>query len=369
MSRIDTYDFVNTLQAGSQKKSYVLKTCLQSLERSLEEEDIFNSDSITFYQQWKYLHPQLFDFREHGQYKQNPTLIFERFDEIVVAFPSVTTFSLAPGLYTAQQLSKSVNEFLETSLTDWNISFSLTSNNEIQFSFGVVAASGIPGQQEYASRTVYSYKPPDLPLPININPIFYDFYNISSWGLNSLTSQIPIGGGFIRGEDPLQSVSNLIAPEKLVVPYQSIQPGTGKILSTFYASIPHNSPWVEGCLAVNGNFVIGGSENEIVVSTGGLVDTPVQDTLVTSASLCILIGMSILVIYYHNNIYLRGLALVSIVLSVVSLLKQNSDTTAFQEDSSKIWSSTGRLLYTPPSFPLGLNYSQQKLILKELLQT
>ena len=364
---IDTYDYVNTLQAGSQKKSYVLKTCLQSLERSLEEEDIFSSDSITFYQQWRYLHPQLFDFREHGQYKQNPTLIFERFDEIIVAFPSITTFSLAPGLYTAEQLSKSVNEFLETSLTDWNISFSLTSNNKIQFSFGTIAPGGF-GVQEYASRTVYSYKPPDLPVPININPIFYDFYNISSWGLNSLTSQIPIGGGFIRADDPLQSVSNLKAPEKLVVPYQSIDPGTGNILSTFYASIPTNAPWIEGCLALSGNFVIGGSENEIVVSTGGLVDTPVQDTLITSASLCILIGMSILVIYFHNNIYLRGLALVSIVLSVVSLLKQNSDTTAFQEDSSKIWSPTGRLLYTPPSLPVGFNYSHQKVLLKELLK-
>ena len=338
----DVYDYVNILDSDSQKKSYVIKTCIQSFINEIDEL------SVNFYDQWKYLDPQLIDFNRHGQFDQRPTLIFQHMNKGALGLitTTTTTFSLDPNLISADNLSTSVNTFINEEKLDWNTTFSLTPENKVQFVFGAIASTS--PEQLFASRSVYAYAPFDLPPPLNEKPVFYNKYNINAWGINSITQQVGISGGTYLSDTPLTYAEGIHAPQKLYVPYQTVDSETG-VVSTFYASIPPQATWVEGCLAVSGGFQLGTVENEIVVSSGGLLDVPAQENIVTPLSLCILIVMSGLVIYYHKNIYLRTFGLLSIVIAVISLLKQNSDTTALKENSRKVWKEDGHLFYEPPS--------------------
>ena len=341
MSEFDTYDYINTLQAGHQKKSYIIKTCKQSEENNL-------SLFVTFYDQWKYLPSELFDFVKHGQFSQYPSIIFEDFNQGDL-LPRFTVLSITAQLYTAEHLSTTVNEFITDTLSAWNTTFSLTPDNRVQFSLGSIP-SGSP--QQYASRTVYANVDFD---PFNVN--FYDYYNIHSWGLNSLTQKIAIAGGTIQGFAPLRSITDIVAPQHLVAPYQTIE--EGKIISTFYAGIPPNASWIDGCLAVSGDFVMGTDAQQIIVSSGGVIDVVPPETLVISASLCILIGLSILLVYYHSNFYLKALGLVCIVLGILGLLKQSDNP--FQESGEKLWENSGGLgtLLLPTPFAVQIQSSPE----------
>lgn len=337
----DLYDYIHVLNSSAQKKSYVMKTCLQSLKNNI------NELSVNFYDQWKYLDQTLYDFNRHGQFDQRPTLIFEQANKGVLGLITTTTstFSIDPNIYSADNLSTSVNSYLNEEKPEWNVTFSISPENHVNFIFGVIPSTS--PQQLYASRSVYAYVPPDLPPPLNEKPMFFNKYNINAWGINSITQKKGISGGLYESETPLTFASGIQAPEKLFVPYQSVDSETGQV-TTFYASIPPQATWVEGCLAVSGGFQLGTLEKEIVVSSGGLIDIPSQETLIISASLCILIGMSLVLIYYHQNKYYKVLGLFTIVLAIISLLKQNSEDSALKEDSIKVWKQDGHLFYEPP---------------------
>ena len=340
-TKIESYDYITTLQSGTQTKSYVLKTCNQSFLNGLGIEK-------SFYDQWNYLPPKLYDFVQLGQFASTASLVFDHIDyRLFLPFTTSTTLSIRPEIYTPSQLLQSIRSFITTSLSGWNLTATITADSKLQFFLGGIPPSN---PQSYVSRTIYAPRIADLSPPLNLNPIYMDTYNMTSWGFNYITQQIPKEGGSIVGQNSLRSVT-LVAPQTLYVPYQRI--ASGRVISTFYSLIPSEANWVEGCLAVQANVQLG-TQRDISISTGGLFIAPIPETIWTPTSLCIMIVLGLFTLSLESSIYIKMLALLSIILGIISLTKQSSERSELHS-SPGVWNSQGHLIYTPFSQGLQSN--------------
>jgi len=303
------------------------------------------------------LPPVLFDFGQLGQLNNSASLVFDHIDyRLFLPFTTSTTYTVFPDLYTPSQLLGNLQTFFTSSLSGWNISASITPDYKLQFLLGGVPPSS---PQLYVSRTIYAPLIPDLPPPLNLNPLYLDRYNLTSWGFNSITLQIPRTGGIIGGRQRLNRVTNLQAPQNLYAPYQYIT--SGSVNSTFFSLVPHEASWVEGCLAVQPNFQLGIQRN-VTLGTGGLLNLRAPDSIWTPVSLCALILIGILTLGSRSSIYTKLFALFSIVLGVVSLTRQRSESSEVAT-SPGIWNQQGRLIYTP--IVSGTQMSQKLIALLE----
>ena len=298
-----------------------------------------------FYSQWKNLPPLLYDFIQQGNLVNRPTLVFTNIDNKLI-FPATTstTFTIPPDIYTPTQLLNKLDSFISTSLSNWNLSASITSEHKIQFLLGGIS---VASPQPYVSRTIFAPVSPDLPPPFNLNPQYYNTYNLTTWGFNSVTQNISRSGGTLRGQQGLHIVNDIKVPQTLYVPYQTLNFSTGLVSSTFYAAVPRSATWVEGCLAVQPNVQLG-LQREISMSTGGLVNVLPRDTLWTPASLVLMIGLAVTALALRANIYLNFFAVLCILLAVIALTRQSSESSELLS-SPGIWTSDGHLIYTPLS--------------------
>jgi hypothetical protein len=349
---VDTYDYLNSLFSQGQKKSYVLKTCHQSLRNTL-------NPFVSFYSQWNYLPPLLYDFNAQGQFPARPTLVFENYsfkDLGVVPWKTSTIFYMAQDIHTPTQLLSTLQNFITTSLSGWNVTPSIQ-DHKLTFTL-----AGIPtvSPQTYVSRTIFAPLVSDFPPPFNQNPLFFDEYNLTVWGFNSLTSQIPRSGGVLQATASLLSVSNIERPQRVTVPYQVIDDVKGTVSTSFYSSIPSPATWVEGCLAISSGF-----QSDITYTTvgsGGLIHQSPQNIWLTSATLLATLFVSVLCIWRFKNIYVTALCVGVICMSTVALLQQTPETSIINE-TSQIWTQDGHLRVSPDESPL-VDQSNSLLLLQ-----
>ena len=338
---MDTYDYLNSLFSNKQKKSYVLKTCHQSLRNTL-------NPFIPFYNQWRYLPPLLYDFNAQGQFQARPTLVFENYsfkDLGVLPWKTSTAFYMAQDIYTPSQLLSTLQNFITTSLSGWNVTPSIQ-DDKLTFTL-----AGIPtvSPQIYVSRTIFAPLASDFPPPFAQNPLFFDEYNLSMWGFNSVTSQIQRSGGILEATASLRSLTTIESPSTVTVPYQVIDELSGTVSSSFYSSIPSQATWVEGCLAISSGFQ--SDTAYTTVGTGGLIHQSTQNIWLTSATLLATLFVSVLCIWGNKNIYVTALCLVVMTMSTVALLQQTPETSLLNE-TSQIWTPEGHLRVSPDESPL-----------------